>query len=169
LARLFRSSGFDVRDLWTDYDGQYLMIEARPSGGEALGPLEQEESIADLEEDIRFFKTHTNQRLAAWRRRMLEYARAGKKIALWGAGSKGVSFLTTLGQGVENSVEYAVDINPHKEGTFMAGTGQAIIRPDFLKQYQPDVMILMNPVYREEVENSLAGLGLSPEILLITT
>ena len=33
LARLFRRSGFDIIDLWTAYDDQYLMIEARPAVG----------------------------------------------------------------------------------------------------------------------------------------
>ncbi|RIK12087.1 MAG: SAM-dependent methyltransferase, partial [Anaerolineae bacterium] len=31
LARLFRANGFEVKDLWTVYDDQYLMIEARPA------------------------------------------------------------------------------------------------------------------------------------------
>ena len=31
LARLFRQEGFDVTDLWTDYDDQYLVIAATPT------------------------------------------------------------------------------------------------------------------------------------------
>ena len=31
LSLLFREQGFDVLDVWTDYDDQYLMITAKPS------------------------------------------------------------------------------------------------------------------------------------------
>ena len=77
--------------------------------------------------------------------------------------SKGVAFLTTLGQSLDD-IAYAVDINPIKTGTFMAGTGQEIVAPAFLKAYQPDVVIIMNPVYRDEISRDLQVMGLAPEI-----
>nr|MBP9503044.1 hypothetical protein [Promineifilum sp.] len=80
-----------------------------------------------------------------------------------GGGSKGVAFLTTLGQTLAD-IACAVDINPIKTGTFMAGTGQEIVAPLFLKTYRPDVVIIMNPVYREEISRDLEAMGLSPEI-----
>jgi hypothetical protein len=83
---------------------------------------------------------------------------------LWGAGSKGVSFLSTLDLTTDD-VPYVVDLNPHKIGTFIAGTGQEIVAPDFLSDFRPDVVIIMNPVYRQEITQKLAALGLSPGIL----
>ena len=77
--------------------------------------------------------------------------------------SKGVAFLTTLGQSIDD-IAYAVDINPIKHGTFMAGTGQEIVAPEFLREYRPDVVVIMNPVYRAEVTADLSALGLSPQI-----
>jgi hypothetical protein len=85
---------------------------------------------------------------------------------LWGGGSKGVAFLTTLGLSLDD-VAYAVDINPNKTGTYMAGTGQEIVAPDFLKSYRPDVVIIMNPVYLQEITQNLAGMGLTPEIMTV--
>ena len=43
LARLFRSTGFEVLDVELDYDDQYILVEAKPSagGGEPL-PIEEE-------------------------------------------------------------------------------------------------------------------------------
>jgi len=32
-----------------------------------------------------------------------------------------------------------VDINPFREGKYMAGTGQEIVSPAFLKRYKPDL------------------------------
>ncbi len=74
-----------------------------------------------------------------------------------------MAFLTTLGQSIDD-IAYAVDINPIKHGTFMAGTGQEIVAPAFLQSYRPDVVIIMNPVYRAEVTADLTALGLNPEI-----
>jgi hypothetical protein len=91
--------------------------------------------------------------------------RAGDKVVLWGSGSKAVAFLTTLGIGDE--IEYCVDINPHKHGTFMAGSGQAVIAPRFLAQYQPDMVIAMNPVYQAEIQADLTRMGLSPRLLAL--
>jgi hypothetical protein len=81
---------------------------------------------------------------------------------LWGAGSKGVAFLTTLD--IRHEIEYAVDINPHKHGTFMAGTGQQIVAPEFLKGYRPDIVIVMNPIYCNEIQRELDRMGIGVEV-----
>jgi hypothetical protein len=81
---------------------------------------------------------------------------------LWGGGSKAVAFLTTLG--VTDQIGCVVDINPHKHGTYMAGTGQEIVAPDQLKKYRPDTVIIMNPVYRAEISSWLAGFGLASDL-----
>ncbi|MEZ5267937.1 MAG: hypothetical protein R2789_04985 [Microthrixaceae bacterium] len=52
---------------------------------------------------------------------------------------------------IQDEIQYAVDINPHKQGMFMAGTGQEIVAPDFLATYRPDLVVIMNPVYLEEI------------------
>ena len=49
----------------------------------------------------------------------------------------------------------------------MAGTGQAIISPEFLVDYKPDIVIVMNPIYREEIRLDLTRLNLTPELVSI--
>ena len=56
-----------------------------------------------------------------WRAELGSVRSRGGKTAVWGSGSKGVSFLTTLGLGEE--VSAVVDINPYKQGKYMAGRG----------------------------------------------
>ena len=172
LARLFRQAGFEVRDLWTAYDDQYLMIEARPASvpsPSGRGSTAEdhaapgEESAAETLEMVRYFVEHYGAKHNQWRAALAEWQAAGKRVVLWGGGSKGVAFLTTLGQSIDD-IAYAVDINPIKHGTFMAGTGQEIVAPEFLRDYRPDVVVIMNPVYRAEVTADLVALGLSPEI-----
>jgi hypothetical protein len=38
-----------------------------------------------------------------------------------------------------------------KWGRFIAGSGQEIIEPSALRELRPDVIVLMNPIYREEI------------------
>lgn len=164
LARLFRRCGFSILDLWTAYNDQYLMIEARPSVGQPDETiLEGEDSVEEGLSYVDYFAEKYQAIHDAWRRDLAAYKAAGKKVVLWGGGSKGVAFLTTLGMTLED-VQYAVDINPNKAGTYMAVSGQEIVLPSFLPGYRPDVVIIMNPIYREEVGRELAAMGLSPEI-----
>ncbi len=167
LARLFRANGFEVDDLWTVYDDQYLMIEARPANGLATAePLPDEESPVQTRELVDYFVEHYEAKRDKWRRELARLKAAGQKVVLWGGGSKGVAFLTTLNQSLDD-IAYAVDINPIKTGTFMAGTGQEIVAPSFLKEYRPDMVIIMNPVYRDEISRDLAAMDLAPEIRML--
>ena len=83
---------------------------------------------------------------------------------LWGGGSKAVAFLTTLG--IRGGIDYAVDINPRRNGTFIAGTGQQIVVPAFLEEYQPDVVIVMSPIYLPEITAQLESMGVHPSCLV---
>ncbi len=166
IARLFRQQGFDVVDLWTDYDDQYLMIDAVPITGSPQPPLPQEADLVTVTREVERFAGLYPPKLAAWRS-FFEQARAGgRKVVLWGGGSKAVAFLTTLNIQVD-TLAYAVDINPRKSGTFIAGTGQAIVHPSFLQEYRPDLVIVMNPVYCDEVRRNLTQMGLSPQLMAI--
>jgi ABC-type Fe3+-hydroxamate transport system substrate-binding protein len=113
--------------------------------------------------DVAYFVEHYKARRKEWQSELAALKAADKRVVLWGGGSKGVAFLTTLGLTLDD-VRYAVDINPNKTGTFMAGTGQEIVAPEFLKSYQPDVVIIMNPIYRTEITHDLATMGLAPDI-----
>ena len=58
-----------------------------------------------------------------------------------------------------------VDINPHKHGKFLAGSGREILSPDALQELRPDIVLLMNSIYTEEVRNELATRGLQPQLV----
>ena len=163
LARLFRLSGFDVLDLELDYDDQYILLEARPAKDRPTGPLEVEEPVAEVADAVASFRRSFAETKRSWTERVAAARADGKRVVIWGAGSKGVSFLTTLG--IEREIEYAVDINPLKAGKFMAATGQRVVGPDFLREYRPDLVIAMNPIYLEEIGAQLSSMGLDPELI----
>jgi hypothetical protein len=165
LGRLFRRNGFDVLNLEAEYAGQYLTIEARPARGAPAAPLAQEDDLAGLARHVAAFPARCRARVDEWRRRVRDAHGRGRRIVLWGSGSKGVSFLTTLGVG--ESIDYAVDINPHRQGSYMPSTGQRIVAPAFLAEYRPDMVIIMNAVYRDEIARELERMALRPEVLAL--
>jgi SAM-dependent methyltransferase len=165
LARLFRNCGFEVFNLETDYNGQYVTIDARPANGRSPSILSDEEDLNGLRSLVEAFPEKYQKMLFEWRTRIDNFSASGRRVIVWGSGSKGVTFLTTFG--INNEVDYVVDINPYRQGCYMAGTGHRIISPDFLKEYQPDVVIAMNAIYRDEIKKDLNKLGLHPEILAL--
>jgi hypothetical protein len=49
---------------------------------------------------------------------------------------------------------------------FVSGTGQKIISPDLLKNKKVDKVIIVNSIYKEEIQTMLKEYGLECEILL---
>jgi SAM-dependent methyltransferase len=163
LERLFRRVGFDVLNVSREYDNQYLTIEARVANGETFISSAKEDDLEHLRELVSRFAKRQSSRASEWRQRLQQYRNKNQRVVVWGSGSKGVAFLTTLDQ--ENLIEYVVDINPNRHGHYMPKTGQQIVGPMFLGEYRPEVVIVMNPVYREEIMTELEGVGVTPEVI----
>lgn len=163
LARLFHSCGFEVIDLYRAYGEQYLLIEARPVAtiSDKIHPLE--ESLEQAANDVKHFATQINHKLENWKQHLQQIQAQGKKAVIWGSGSKCVAFLTTLN--AANLVEYVVDINPYRHGKFIPGVGKQIMSPEFLKEYKPDQVIVMNPIYCDEIQQMLNQMGVNPEVI----
>jgi len=49
----------------------------------------------------------------------------------------------------------------------MAGIGHEIVGPEFLRKYQPDVVIVMSPIYCTEIQRELDALGVAAQLLPI--
>jgi SAM-dependent methyltransferase len=165
LARLFRSCGFEILDLAKDYDDQYLLIEAQPVDVPRLPQLDAEHDLADITQDVAAFEQRFQKTAAMWRRRLDEIVRTGRRAAIWGSGSKCVAFLSTLG--VHDEIEWVVDINPYRHGKFLAGSGIEIRSPEMLRDYRPDVVVAMNPIYCDEIRKALERMDLRPELLAV--
>ncbi len=165
LIWLFQEAGFEVEDVWTDYDDQYLMITARPV---REGPKRNWFDAADVKKvaaDIEHFLSNQTALIEKWKGNIDGFHRQNKRAVVWGSGSKGVAFLTALQ--VNGAIEYVVDINPYRQGKFMAGTGQEIVSPEFLTKYKPDVAIAMNPIYQPEIQADLRRMGLSTTVVTV--
>jgi len=163
LGRLFRDCGFDVLDLSTDYDDQYLMVEARPATGAPASLPPEGEDLEGITKDVEYFASNWKAKVDGWRQTLAQMKADNRRPVIWGGGSKGVAFLTTLG--ITDEIAYAVDINPLKHGTFMAGTGQEVVSPEFLRDYDPKAVIVMNPIYIPEIGEQLRDMGIDAELL----
>jgi SAM-dependent methyltransferase len=163
LARLFRACGFEATDLYRAYGEQYLLIEARPvaTPSQQIHPVE--ETLAQAAEDVKYFATQINHKLQQWKQYLQQMHQQGKRLVVWGSGSKCVAFLTTLNAG--DLIQHVVDINPHRHGKFIPGLGKEIMSPQFLKEYKPDQVIVMNPIYCNEIQQMLNEMGVSTQIV----
>jgi hypothetical protein len=82
---------------------------------------------------------------------------------IWGSGSKTTAFLSNLR--IMDEIDYVVDINSYRQETYMPGAGQKIMAPEFLKDYKPDVIIVMNPIYLDEIQKDLKRLGVKARLV----
>lgn len=163
LARLFRFCNFEVTNLVKDYFDQYLLIEAKPANQTSHKILDNEESVEMTVKSVEFFSSRCQDKLNYWKNQLNRIKSEKKRAVVWGSGSKCVAFMTTLD--VTDEIEYIVDINPYRHGKFIPGVGKQIVSPEFLRQYKPTTIIVMNPVYCNEIKQKLETMGIKAEFI----
>ena len=164
LIHLLQSNGFEIINCWQGYQDQYLLITGR-AVEKINTPPDESNQLQDHLQRSRDFSHHIQHVVRSCRDRLSCWIEEGQKIVLWGAGSKGVAFLTTLD--VEGGIEFCVDINPHKQNTYMSGTGQKIVSPEHLIAYRPDTVIVMNPIYVHEIQKKIINFHLFPRVISV--
>jgi SAM-dependent methyltransferase len=142
LERMFGS----IHEMGHVFGGQYLYVVADlaslrvPVGAPQDRMLLPQDFLAGIE-----------------RSKALARATEGSK-AIWGASSKGVIFSHHLRvAGIE--FDYAVDINPVKQGKYLAGTGLNVVSPEIaLRVMPPDSLVfVMNSNYFDEIVTQSGG------------
>ena len=165
LTNLFHSCNFDILNSENVFDEQYIIMESKPSTRDNLSSLNDTKDIEVINDNVLSFEKKYESKIEHWNIRFQGLIDNNKRVVIWGSGSKGVAFLSTFKK--FNIINYVVDINPYRQGTYMAGTGQEIVGPEFLREYKPDVVIVMNSIYVEEIRHDLNAMGLNPEILAL--
>ncbi len=163
LTRSFAECGFDVLRVAETFGGQYLAIDARAADGVRGDPGAEAGDLSRLRADVAAFSNGHATKLANWHAQIAEWRKQGTRVVAWGAGAKAVGFLNMLQ--LTHTIARVVDVNPHKHGRYLAGTGQRIVAPVALRDDPPDVVVLMNPIYRDEIAATLRGFGLEPELV----
>lgn len=156
VRELFESCGFHVRALNSVYEGQYLLVTATATGATRAATLGDPELAAERE-PAKHFSDAVRRELDGWRRRIQELP-DGHEVVIWGSGSKGTAFLIAMGE-LADRIGRVVDVNPHLHGRFVAGTGHSIVAPDELADRPCDLVVVMNPVYLEEISQLVSVLS----------
>lgn len=163
LGKLLASSGMQVSDVEEGFGDQFLGAVARPLADEELAG-DSDYNIPDIAAYASAFAKNFENKVEEWSQILAQLSDEGKKVVVWGAGSKAVTFLNILK--TRDQIQFVVDINPRKASLFVPGTGQQIIEPSSLAGYKPDTVIIMNPIYRDEISKMLKDLGVQADILV---
>lgn len=158
LRHLFEVNGFRISDIHYAYDEQYIGLLARAVDG----PIENNDPDCALGRLIHGFEEKAGRSIAAWNRFVNE---GEKRVAIWGAGSKAVSLLSATAY--PERISCLIDVNPYKQGSYLPGTGQRIESPDALRTNPPDTVVVMNPVYREEIGVDLQAMSIDCELITL--
>jgi len=157
LGAACEAAGYEVLDAGTSFGGQYLYIEAKPSRRpHALPPI----GGAEIEDLARDFDRVYREKVAHWRDFLAE--RDPEQTVIWGGGSKGITFVNVV-PGAER-IRAIVDVNPFKQGRFAPGAGIPVVAPETLRGQPIRTIIVMNPLYRDEIAQSARDLGLSADV-----
>lgn len=165
LRRLFEGSGFSVLDIGTSFGDQYLFIEAQRVA--VASPAQTfEDQVESLAAEADQFELRSRRVIEKWRRWLGAERAAGHRVAVWGIGSKGTTFLNVVPGGEQ--VSCVVDLNQRKHGRYVPGTAQRIIGPDALRDAGADAVLVMNPLYVEEVRQMTTSMGMTARVVSLS-
>jgi SAM-dependent methyltransferase len=162
LEQVFWLAGFNVKRVEHVYGDQYLILEATV-GGDRVEPLHVD--FERVKSDCLEFGKRAEQAIARCDNGLRVLAASGRPVVLWQGAAKTVGFLSALGQA--NLVQSAVDLSVQRQGKFLPGSGLAVHAPEQLRHIDPEYLVLMNPVYFDEVQASLDQLGVAARLLTV--
>jgi len=151
LADAFARAGlaiFDLEELSVHGGSLRVLARARAGGesghGDALTPFLARERALGLEraETYHAFARRVAANREALRTRLAAWKAEGRRVAAYGAPAKGNTLLNYCGIGTE-LVEYTVDKNPLKVGTYTPGSHLPIREVAVLAQDRPDYALIL--------------------------
>ncbi len=162
---LFQSNGFRVISSGGCYgQDQYLYVDGEVDGrcpmeGSAPNATAVRSATAkELPDELKVLSSYFEEQCRFWQAKFDEFRSQNKSVVFWGTGGKGVTFLNR--SSIASLIDYAVDINPDKHGKFVPGSGQQIVPPSYLTTIKPDIIIISNALYEQEIKQQVAELGL---------
>ena len=73
---------------------------------------------------------------------LIEQKRAGKTVAAYGAAAKGNTLLNYAGV-KPDLLPYICDAAPSKQGKYMPGSHIPILSPEVLREWRPDIVLIL--------------------------
>lgn len=166
LRLALESTGFEVDRISHVFGGQYLWAEAHPrhSAGDRNEDRPTRPALRSKVSRLASrFAAHEQTLIGQITNRVRLLQKQGP-VAVWGAGAKGVT-LANLVDPERNLFACVVDLNPHKQGHYLPGSGHAIVGPCDMASLGVRVAVLTNPRYRTENEIVIRQAGLDVELV----
>lgn len=163
LKHIFISSGFKPINLKETFEGQFLCIDALSVENQEQSKNHYPDHFEKMTDYVAAFSDRYYSKVEQWKLELKSMENKGHRAVVWGGGSKGVTFLNTLK--VQDQIEYVIDISSPKQGMYVAGTGQKIMPPEFLREYCPDTIVVMNPIYLEEIQQITKRITVTAELV----
>jgi 2-polyprenyl-3-methyl-5-hydroxy-6-metoxy-1,4-benzoquinol methylase len=166
LSYMMESCGFEVIQAGTYWNNEFIGIEARPKALRHASPdLPSPQRMKKLSETIKSFSEAFEDMIEQNKIKITRFKENNLKTIAWGAGARAVTFFNLFD--LQKEVPFIVDINTYRHGKFLPGSAQEIVPPDFVTKYDPDLVIITNPTYAKEIQDSIAAMDLSPEIWIL--
>jgi len=150
LSRLFHSHGLEVVDVQrANVHGGSVVVFASPLAAgrtpsaavAAIRALEEERGLA-TERPYLEFAERVRRVTAAIRGMVRDLVADGKRVAGYGAPSKGCTLLQLCGLGA-GDLEFCSDTTPNKQGKVLPGTHIPVWSPAQARQRPPDYYLLL--------------------------
>lgn len=136
LRLALERTGYEVIDISRGMTGEYHVAQVRVHSQQAL--LGFRTSVDEVLDDLRKF--------------MATCRRNNKRVAVWGAGGKGVSLMAIAQL---KDVAYVIDSDPYKHKLFTPITHFLVVPPIHLLKEPVDVIILTALAYKNEILQEL--------------
>ena len=85
-----------------------------------------------------------------------EFVQSHPGMLVWGAGAKGATFVNLIDPSGDY-ISSLVDINPEKQGRYIAKTSHSIISPEQLTDFDGGDILVMNDNYYQEIQKQIKG------------
>lgn len=159
LTSAFARAGLTVDVARHVFDGQYLWLEGILPATQAQ-PSDSAGNLPTLASAY----TAAEASIMARLRTLAQQAASRGKLALWGAGAKGVTLANLLDpEGV--LIDCLVELNPRKQGCFVPGTGHPVVSPTDLHERAIRTAWVLNPNYFIEIQQMVADLHEDVELV----
>ncbi|OQP50813.1 SAM-dependent methyltransferase [Niastella yeongjuensis] len=163
IQKIFAAQGltiFDVEELPTH--GGSLRIFAKHEENSRQPVTDQVEKILqkELKEGINNLEYYKNFQQRALHVKLdllnflIEQKKNGKRVAAYGAAAKGNTLLNYCGV-KSDLIEFVVDANPNKQNKFLPASHIPVVNEAFLKQQQPDFVLILPWNIKEEIVKQL--------------
>lgn len=146
LKTSFEIAGLKINKISKVFRGQYLWVSSEIAQKKSTKKIKN--NSFEIQKLTKRFDASEKKLLKSYLGRIKKMNKEGK-VALWGAGAKGVAFANLIDPDCK-SIDCVVDLNSKKQGKYIPGTGHPIVDYKQLSKRNVRNVILMNPNYHSE-------------------